>query len=296
MEKKKITKLFLKISVSLTLAYILVQSLDIPVFLSQLKAMNLVYLPIVTLLIVLNYIFSSLRWKQLLIFDNTSHVSVPYLIRLYFIGSFFNNFMPTSIGGDVYKIFRLGKKIKNNAHAVAATFTERFLGVLVLIAFSVFGFIIHYGYIGLVFFVTGCLVALILFKYTSKYLWKIKFIAQVLEALTAYSRTPNIIKIGIITSVLVQLIAIFTQYFIFVALGYSPPLVFSFLVLPLITLASFFIPSLNGIGVQDTLYVSLFAQVGIPAEVSLASSISYHFMRLVVSLIGGIFYVTENTE
>ena len=74
------------------------------------------------------------------------------------------------------------------------------------------------------------------------------------------------------------------------SLGLHPAIIYSMFALPLITLAGFFIPSLNGIGVQDALYVSMFSVVGISAESALTASVLYHILRLVVSLIGGVLY------
>jgi uncharacterized membrane protein YbhN (UPF0104 family) len=89
------------------------------------------------------------------------------------------------------------------------------------------------------------------------------------------------------------LLAIFTQYFIFLAMGVDLPVLYALFIFPVITLASFFIPSLNGVGVQDGLYIQLFGLVGVGSAVALSASIIYHLFRLGVSLIGGFFYAFE---
>jgi len=62
----------------------------------------------------------------LLIHEKSNEVSRLYLFKLYFVGAFFNNFMPTSIGGDVYKVYKLGKKIDSPVVGFSSVFTERF--------------------------------------------------------------------------------------------------------------------------------------------------------------------------
>ena len=47
--------------------------------------------------------------------------------------------MPTSVGGDVFKMVKLGQKIGNQAHAFSATFMERFTGVVALVIVSYYG-------------------------------------------------------------------------------------------------------------------------------------------------------------
>jgi uncharacterized membrane protein YbhN (UPF0104 family) len=49
--------------------------------------------------------------------------------RLYFIGLFFNNFLPANIGGDAYKIVDLGRREKRGLGVLAATVLDRLLGL-----------------------------------------------------------------------------------------------------------------------------------------------------------------------
>jgi len=110
---KKYSKLILKIVISTSLLVIIFFQIDKQSFMDNFKLIDYRYVPLILLFLILNYIVSSFRWKALLIHKNSEHVSVKYLTYLYFTGAFFNNFMPTSIGGDVYKVFKLGKKINN---------------------------------------------------------------------------------------------------------------------------------------------------------------------------------------
>jgi hypothetical protein len=49
--------------------------------------------------------------------------------------------MPTSIGGDVFKVYTLGKKLNNVSDAFSATFMERFTGLISLVFIAIFGLI-----------------------------------------------------------------------------------------------------------------------------------------------------------
>src|SRR6478609_4377673 len=61
------------------------------------------------------------KWKMLIQSSEkklrNDQVSPTYLGKLYYIGLFFNNFMPGSVGGDVVRIYYLGKK----THVATAT-------------------------------------------------------------------------------------------------------------------------------------------------------------------------------
>lgn len=293
---KKQLSLGLKVIVSLGLFTIIYLKIDKEQFLNSIKMLDARFIPIILLLLILNYVVSSIRWKYLLIHEGTEHVTVKYLTYLYFIGSFFNNFMPTSIGGDVYKVYKLGKKVGDTTNSFAATFMERFSGVFVLALISIFGLYSIIGWLvapALIAFVAAFFVGLWMLNIVSKKFTKLR---KIYDALMVYNGKWKVVFISLLTSLVVQLIAIFTQYFIFTALGINLPLFYSLTVFPLITLASFFIPSLNGLGVQDTLYMRMFAVAGVASGVSLSASIIYHLSRLSVSLIGGLLYAMGKDE
>lgn len=301
----------LKITVSLVLVVALFFSVDRASLLANFTLLNLKWVPLILFLVVLNYIISSFRWKQLLaIYKNSKGIRVGYLINLYFIGSFFNNFMPTSVGGDVYKIYKLGKKLGSKSDAFGATFMERFSGVGALVFIAIFGFVATFlrgiaGFednfyllgltiIGLILgFVLGGLAGLKILRALSG---KFSKVASVYTSLISYKGQGRVVLIAFLTSFVVQLIAIGTQYLIFVALGTQLDIFRALFIFPLITLASFFIPSLNGIGVQDFLYKfsNIFLFVAEPTAV--AASIFYHIARLLVSLIGGVLYALGKAD
>lgn len=308
---KKYKKILIKIAVSIVLFSLIFSKLSIKEAYANFSEFNFWFAPLIFLFLILNYLVSSVRWKKLLIFENCDDIKISYLTSLYFMGAFFNNFMPTSIGGDVFKVVKLGNKINSKSHAFSATFMERFTGMIALVLVSYLGltktldfwisllpqnissnhtlvllfeFLLFFG------FWVVALCAYIALKIFSKKISKLK---KIHDSLMLYKGNNNVLIWALITSFIVQLLGIFAQYYIFSALGVALPIFYALFIFPMITLASFFIPSLNGVGVQDALYVQLFSIVGIPAEVSVSASIIYHLFRLGVSLIGGLLYATE---
>ena len=225
---KKYSKLILKIVVSVALIAFLYFKVDKQSLVATISKVNLAYAPIILGLLVMNYFISSVRWKSLLL-ESNNKVSVWYLTSLYFIGSFFNNFMPTSIGGDVYKIFRLSKKLGDSSRGFSSTFMERFTGVVVLGFISIFG-LTHYigSYVILVVIaaIAGIFIGLKFLKVISKKFPKIK---KYSDSLYSYRHHRSVVIWALVTSLIVQLCSIFTQYFIFMALGVRLPLGATFL-------------------------------------------------------------------
>lgn len=283
-------KTILKILASSVLIYIILSKVDRQEIIYNFSLIDWRIAPLILVLIIVHYFVSAYRWKSLLVHKGTEHVSIIYLVYLYFTGAFFNNFMPTSIGGDVYKVIRLSKKINDPAIAFSSTFTERFSGVLMLVLIASISL---HEKIGLLVFplllalVVGFFVGIKILKWLSS---KFSSIRKLYDAIIIYKDYPKVLIFVGLTSILVQILAIMTQYVVFLSIGIKLPIVYSFLAFPLITLAGFFIPSLNGIGVQEAMYMSMFSAVGVPAEAALSASIMYHVFRMAVSLIGGVLY------
>src|SRR5258708_40333814 len=63
----------------------------------------------------------------------------PTLLRLYFVGTFFNSFLPSGIGGDAYKAVRIGRARGGIASAFASVFLDRFAGFIGLSGLGLLG-------------------------------------------------------------------------------------------------------------------------------------------------------------
>jgi uncharacterized membrane protein YbhN (UPF0104 family) len=76
---------------------------------------------------------SAFRWRVYLS-ELDLHLTTGTLLRLYFVGTFFNAFLPTGIGGDGYKAVRLGRDRGSVSRAFASVFLDRFAGIVGLAA------------------------------------------------------------------------------------------------------------------------------------------------------------------
>lgn len=290
----------LKILVSAVLIGYVVSTVDLRRVLEISKNIDYTYILLAILLLLLNYFFSALRWFYL---NLDGKVSFIYMLKLYFIGTFFNNFLPTSIGGDGYKIYKLGQKLGSTTHAFTATFLERFIGMLSLILLSIYGFFVFSSQdiTFMIFSILGIVLSFVVFLiYYPKFNFKPKkleklfgLLDKIHSSFKRYYKFPKILALSFGLSFLVQFGSIFSQFFIFKSIGISLPIDFSMFAFPLIFISGYAIPSLNGLGSQDFLYTTFFQQINVLTEFAVSASIFYHFVRLGVSLIGGFLYVKE---
>jgi uncharacterized protein (TIRG00374 family) len=89
---------------------------------------------LVSLLLLLAYALSALRWKILLSTQNITH-SPSELLRVVFIGQFLNNVLPVGgAGGDAFRIaYVLKNDIGHRASAVLSIIVDRVMGLYGLI-------------------------------------------------------------------------------------------------------------------------------------------------------------------
>src|SRR2546423_2403236 len=79
---------------------------------------------------------AAFRWHILLKVQNI-HLSVPRLTGLFFIGLFYNQFLPGGTGGDIIKSYYLLKETPDKkAGALLAVVFDRFIGLVALVALT----------------------------------------------------------------------------------------------------------------------------------------------------------------
>ena len=193
------------------------------------------------------------------------------------------------MGGDVYKSISLGKKITGQSTSLFSVFMDRFSGLVILLVVGLFGLGSYFGtYGGL-----GSLAILgvgltLYFPVLNLVASKVKFFRKFRDASLLFVKNWKCGLVVLGFSLLIQATSFALSYVLFFGFGVVLPLWSIFAFMPLVSLA-ILVPSFNGFGTQDTLYAVLFAQAGVTPEISVAVSFLIHGIRILMSLIGGIF-------
>lgn len=138
MANKKLKKAFtttLKIAISGLAIFYLVNSLeeeDKKGIVDALGSANKLWLLVAFLLFNLSKIISAIRLNKYFQCLELALTEV-YNLKLYYLGMFYNLFLPGGIGGDGYKVYLLNKKYGTKVkHLISATILDRLSGVVVL--------------------------------------------------------------------------------------------------------------------------------------------------------------------
>ena len=253
-----------------------------------------------------------LRWQ---LFLKMLHLRVRLweVTRLFFIGAFFNQFLPGTTGGDVARVIYLMRDHPENKTAgFLSVAIDRLLAVLVLVAMGL-GFAWSRGawfassfavgnamkVFAIVLFVIGVgLVAS--FFLTSRHLVgrlpaRFPMREQIVKLSTLWqlcieNRTEALL--GALYTV-PMLLAYFAAFY-FVALAFTVKVTFLDMtsIMPLVTAISSLPISLNGIGVREALFEQLLSELcGVPQGTGILISITGMFVYMVWGLPGGLFYL-----
>lgn len=137
--KQNISK-YLRIVISVILLFYLFYYLvDFGSLLKVLANANPGYILLSVIFFILSMLAAAYRWQFVISIKN---LKIPFKssLREYFIGSFFNNFLPGSIGGDLVRIVGASKVIGSKEVALSSVFVERVIGLISLLTIGIIGF------------------------------------------------------------------------------------------------------------------------------------------------------------
>ncbi|TYA94791.1 lysylphosphatidylglycerol synthase transmembrane domain-containing protein [Seonamhaeicola marinus] len=273
---KKKLKFLLKLTVSILLLYIVLRKIDINEVFNLYKNSNPFVLFLGIILLVLSQIVSSFRLTN--IFHHSKFMLTEMSnLKLYFVGMFYNFFIPGGIGGDAYKVFVLNKtfnwKVKTLTQSVIL---DRLIGLIVIIALV---FLLSTTIEALE---TWMSIGLIIVSVSSYFIGKtaIKLLFKTFDSVFLKS---------FFLSVIIQLLQAGTIYCLTAAL--LPdfnwiPYVLIFLVSSVLSVVSF-----SGFGVREFVFLQASAYFLIDTQVGIAVGLAFNLITALVSLIGVYFII-----
>jgi len=142
--RKRVLLQILKVIVSLGLILFLLSRISLGRLMAVIGETRPHHLALALFVFFLSGLLGSLQWHLLL---RAGGITLPFskTFRLYFIGLFFNNFLPANVGGDAVKIYDVSR-IGNDPHQVfAITLLDRVIGITGLCLLAVAASLSLYG-------------------------------------------------------------------------------------------------------------------------------------------------------
>ena len=298
---KKRLILLAKLAVMAGLLSLLYRHVDFAAFRAALAGLRWGWIPLIYALLLFNTALNSWKWGLLLKSDGIA-IPLRSLMCSHLIGTFFNLFLPSSIGGDAYRVVDVGRRAGAGAKSFAAVFAERLMGFLALalwgLLFSAIGWsrlpdkrILFLPVIVFALVQRRALVAVWGFLRMDRLKKLDAFLHRFLDSMAGYHADRKLIAWVFGLSLVFQMTAIATIFCISRALHWDAPFVYFCIFVPLITLGEALPISIFGIGVRDGLYVFFFAQAGVAREQALSLALVYVLISILYSLGGGVLFL-----
>jgi glycosyltransferase 2 family protein len=314
--KSKSWWLYLRIVIGIVLIAALVPMLADPAFWTTLRSVNV---PLVLLALVFDICsVTSKAWRWGIVMRSRGiNRPISYLLSSYYVGMFFNNFLPSGMGGDFVRAYEMARETGKGKESVVSVIIERGSGMLAVFgAGSLFALtmtqaqlqlgvtlLAHGLFLGsliaiaaLWLDITGRILAAIGKRLPKRLMGMWAKLTSVYEEFRSYRQ-----QWGLLGSIMLQslITLVFTLAAVYtLLLAFNVPVNFGeFAAIFSILTAIDIVPiSLNGLGVRENAYVYFFGLISVNAAVALGVALLIRLLVLIQAAFGGITYLWRNFQ
>lgn len=258
--------------------------------------------------LLLGLVVNAFRW-QLFLRPLGLGLPTATLIRLTFVGTFFNAFLPTGFGGDAYKSFNLRSHLRGESASMspplATVFLDRLAGLVGLALLGLAGSVVRlvagdHGGVALaallssvgVLAASGAVLMVaprwgVSASGSSRVLSRVRVFAQ---AFATAGREAQALRRGVVVGFVSALLLVGVNALLVTSLGISVPgtaLPGIVLIASLMTIVPL---SINGLGFRESAYVWCLAAYGIGHDEALAFAVLVLAVTLASCAVGGVVY------
>jgi uncharacterized protein (TIRG00374 family) len=295
-----------RVAVTLLLLGLLTWHLDLSQIASSLRSFDAAWLAASFVVVLAAIVVSAWKWGLIL---RARGQRLPYtrLLRHYFVGLFFNNVLPTSVGGDAVRAWATTQDTGETPEAVGSVVSERLIAGVALGITALVGLPFVEGSSKLVVQVLAflaidfALVSLFLLPKVAESIVG-KLVPKKMQGLHAQIAATVVvvretlwnwrlfIKIAAY-SVAFQILVAAVNACLFQALGVQVSLAQCVIYTPMIFTITMLPISISGFGVREAAYWYFFSQVGVGQAEAIAASLLFFVVVGICSLPGAPLFV-----
>lgn len=313
---KRALLLGFKIAVSVALlAYLFTTKTNLGALLNRVRTGDPLLFALAVVLYSAMLALSAWRWRLLL---KAKGLPVPLsrLTSSYLVASFFNNFLPTNIGGDVIRV-RDSSRLTGTtaATSLAVVAVDRILGFGALYVLAAFAFVLGgpgvrhlagarvvllglflvFACLAWVFFRPGSASRLMALSGLNHLPWAREQFETIQAAVHVYRERLGTVWAAFAASLALQTFSVLYYFAVARALRIALPLSACFLMVPLCTLLQTVPVSFNGWGLREALFTHYFDQIGLPSDSAIAFSVVGAGLIVLLSLSGAVVWASRGT-
>jgi uncharacterized protein (TIRG00374 family) len=266
-------------------------------------------------------VLGNVQWMMLLSLQGIS-LTFRRTLSFYFVGAFFNNFLPANIGGDIIRVYDVYKDCGKPDQTIAATVTDRLFGMVALgllampagtyvaLRYSDLGLERGFGMWSLVIVlafvvILGLTSAVIFSRRLARVVGRLarpllirgshdRF-KRMYESFHLYRGTTRNLPAILAVAIIVQAFRVIVHYEVSTAMGLGIPAIYFFLFVPVIAIFIALPISIGGLGVREGLGIFFFCRAvpGLGNEQAFTMGFLAYVVGVIVSLAGGVIYLTR---
>ena len=306
--------LVLKISVSIILLVVLFRQIDAARLWATVRRASVTWLVVALGIYAVNLLVSTWRWHLLL---HAQEVAIRRrsLLGSFLVATFFNNFLPSNIGGDVIRISDTAGPARSKTRATAVVLTDRALGLMALVLVAATGAsvaaAVHpaalpiwpvYLWAGFLAFVAAASPAVFAPDGFGRLLrplavihpeWVGNRIDKLTDVLSRFRARPGALASCFAWAIFVQATVVVFYFAVSYALHLNLSLSDLAVIVPLSFIAQLLPVSVNGFGVREATFSFYFTRVGQPIESALLISLVPQALIMICSLAGAAVFVSR---
>ncbi|MBK19172.1 MAG: hypothetical protein CMM52_10110 [Rhodospirillaceae bacterium] len=292
-------------AVSLALIYLLFQTYDLRDALDRIARIDLAYFFAAAGLLTSSIMFASWRWR-IIIGALSSRISFKSTFGLVWISVFFNQVLPSNLGGDAVRIWMFYRRDGLFKRAFGSVLLDRVtalvgLAILVLITFplaiqliadsvilTILGILVVTVFVGMLAFLWLDRIIGICARFLPSKLFELLAGLAEDSRVVLAPRRSGIQVLGI--SVVNHLVIVLVMYALAQSLSIGVQLVDLVVLIPPVVLAALLPISFAGWGVREGAMIGMLGTIGVTPENALALSVAFGFLTLIVSLPGALIW------
>ena len=306
---RRALSLLAKATISILLLYLSLHSVDVGTLGARLSRLQSGWVALAVFLLTIQVALLAARWRKI---GAACGANLPFILALQisFIATFFNQVLPSTVGGDGMRIWLFARKGAGWARAAYSVLIDRIAGVFVLaiiviaclpLTFSLIhdpiarGVLLVIG-VGVI---TGTLVFVLIGQRFRQWfdLWTVtRHLAAASRITSALCSSHRNVATVFACSVAIHLITVAAAWCCTKAIASPVSFVQILLLMPPVLLIVSMPISIAGWGVRESSLMLAFAHAGLAQGDGLAISILFGVVSFIVGMAGGIVWIAYGLQ
>ncbi len=310
---KRVFWMALKVAISGGLLAFVLSRAHLPTLVEHVRTLEVIWLVPIVLSYAAVIVVSGWRWIVLL---RAQHVEAPAwpLYESFLVAQFFNNFLPSNIGGDVVRIADTAPMARSRTLATTVILVDRALGLFALFIVAALGSFVAgqagtpvpgaaylWWIVGLASVASvGLLAAPHVFPKLLAPLRKLEHdwvderIERLEHAFLRFVQAKASLVQAFVGALVVQAVSVAYVALLARAMHIPLPLLTAAVLVPVSFVVQMLPISMNGFGVREGIYIYFFTHAGLGLEPAVALSLVQAALMVLLSASGGVLFALRS--